>query len=194
MSDTNTTEQHGDVGVERVARVYAEALLNPAEQQGQVDAVRGDLDALIDDVFKGDPRLEALLGGSAVGRNARRDAIERAFAGRVSDLFLNFLLVLNDHERLALLRSIRAAFHELYNKRARRVKVQVYSAVPLSDEQRARLEAGVRQRFGLEPILVTHVDPRLLGGLRVRVGDTQIDATVRARLDNLRNQILARQI
>jgi F-type H+-transporting ATPase subunit delta len=194
MSDNNSQHQdEGDVGTQRLARVYATALLDAAgQQEGQVAVVLEELDSLIDDVFGHHPHLEVLFSGAAVGRTVRRQALEKAFGGRASDLFFRFLLVLNDHERLALVRPIRAAARALDNERQRRVPVQVWTAVPLDDNEKHKLAASVRQRFHLEPLLQTHVDAALLGGLKVRVGDVQIDATVRTRLDNLRTQILAR--
>src|SRR5579859_4605629 len=102
-------EHHADVSAERLARVYAESLMDAADSAGQTREVIEDIDSLIDDVLKSDPQLEALFGGAAVGRHTRRAAIERAFTGRASDVFLKFLLVLNEHERLELIRPIRAA-------------------------------------------------------------------------------------
>ena len=183
---------HADVSAQRLARVYAEALYNVADAQGQLPAVMGELDSLVDDVFKVEPRLEVLMSSAAVGPAVRRDAIEKAFKGRASDVFYRFLLVLNDHERLELARPIRQALHELDDARHQRVKVHVTSAVPLSDEARGRVADSVRGRFGIEPVVVARVDPAILGGLKVRIGDTQLDASVRTRLDNLRDQILAR--
>jgi F-type H+-transporting ATPase subunit delta len=186
------SDQHGDVGAERLARVYAEALLAAADQAGQAAQVMEATDSLIDDVFQNDPQLETLFSAAALGRNARREALEKAFAHRGGDVFYKFLMVLNEHERLDLLRPVRRALHELDDERRRRVKVHVFSAVPLPHEYGDRIAAAVRHRFGLEPVLVPHVDPSLLGGLKVRIGDRQLDATVRTRLDNLRNEILAR--
>jgi F-type H+-transporting ATPase subunit delta len=183
-------EHHADVSAERLARVYAEALLDAAA--GQTGAVIEEIDSLIDDVLRNQPQLEPLFAGAAVGRYVRRDAIEKAFAGRASDVFVNFLLVLNEHERLELLRPIRVALHELENERQHRVRVHVFTAVPLPADYGERIAGAVQQRFGLEPVLVPHVDPALLGGLKIRIGDRQLDATVRTRLDNLKNQVIAR--
>ncbi len=185
-------EHHADVSAERLARVYAEALMGAADAVGQTRDVIEDIDSLIDDVLRNQPQLEPLFGGAAVGRHARRAAIEKAFTGRASDVFVKFLLVLNEHERLELLRPIRVALHELENERQHRVRVHVFTAVPLPDEYGERIAGAVRQRFGVEPVLVSHVDPALLGGLKIRIGDRQLDATVRTRLDNLKNQVIAR--
>jgi F-type H+-transporting ATPase subunit delta len=195
-SDTDATpaaaEHRADVGAERLARVYAEALLAAADEAGQTAQVIEEIDSLLDNAFAADPRLEKLLAGAAVGRSARRQALEKVFANRVGSVFFKFLMVLNEHERLELLRPVRQALHDLDNERHRRIKVQVFTAVPLPGEYGARIGDAVRQRFGMEPIIISHVDPGLLGGLKLRIGDRQLDASVRARLDNLRDQIIAR--
>jgi F-type H+-transporting ATPase subunit delta len=194
MTEPTPKEYHdrADVSARRIARVYATALLDTAEKQGQADTVLAELESLVRDVFEKEPRLEVLLSGAAVGRLARAAVLHKIFAGRASQLFTNFILVLNDHERLDLLRPILTAAIELNDQRRRRLRMLVFSAVPLPDEIRQRLENGVRTFFHLEPVLIPQVDPALLGGLKVRIGDMQYDASVRNRLDNLRDQILAR--
>ena len=69
------------------------------------------------------------------------------------------------------------------------MSVQVRSAVPLSDEQRARLADDLRQAFGREPVLDLKVDPDVLGGVVVRVGDHVYDASVRTRIDRIANYL-----
>jgi F-type H+-transporting ATPase subunit delta len=185
-------EQFADVSTKRLATVYAEALLNAATAADRVALVLEEIDSLIDDVFKYDARLEALLAGAAVGRYARKDAIDRAFAGKASDTFHKFLLVLNDHDRLDMIRPIRRALHELHEERTRRLRVHVYSAIELSQDFQTRITSAVHDTFKLEPVLVLHVDKDLLGGLKLRIGDTVYDATIRTRINNLRNQLIER--
>jgi F-type H+-transporting ATPase subunit delta len=181
-----------DVSAQRVARVYAEALLNAADKHGQGDAVLDELQALIQEVFSADPRLETFLSGGVISRRAKADAIRSVFQNRASATFLNFLLVLNDHERLELLRPVLAAYRALRDERARRIRVRVQTAVPLPDDQRQRLLHELREVFHLEPVLDEQVDPDLLGGMVVRVGDWLYDASVRTRLETLQNQVIAR--
>jgi len=182
----------GDVGAQRVARVYAEALLNAAQKQGQADAVFEELDSLVQDIFPVQPEFEVLLSSAAAGRKARAEVLRVVFADRASELFFNFLQVLNDNERLDLLRAIRFAYRDLHDERAGRIRVQVRSAVPLADDQQNRLAQRIREAFHIEPVLVTGVDAALLGGLHVRIGDMLYDASVRAQLDNIRTEIIAR--
>jgi F-type H+-transporting ATPase subunit delta len=181
-----------DVGALRVAHVYAQALLTAAEKQGRADEVFEQLNSLIEDVFAADPRVESFLASPAVPRPAKAPVLRAVFGDRAGPLFTNFLLVLNDHGRLELLRHVRFAYRQLLDERQRRVRVQVRSAVPLPDDQRQRLEQDLREAFRLNPVLETQVDPDLLGGLTVRVGDWLYDASLRTQLQTIRNQIMAR--
>ena len=185
-------EPIADVSAQRVARVYAEALLNAADKQGQSDDVVEGLDSLIRDLFQSEPQLEAFLTSSAVGRERKARLIDKVFENKASVLFVDFLKVLNQHERLNLLRPILAAAKELRDERAKRIRVQVRSAVPLANDQENRLRQQLREALKLDPVLQTAVDPELLGGVVVRVGDWLYDASVRARLESIRNQLIAR--
>jgi F-type H+-transporting ATPase subunit delta len=194
MPETIDQEFHetADVGTQRVARVYAEALLTAAARRRQAQDVLDELQALVGEVFKANPQFEAFLAGGAVGRNRKTEVIDRIFKDRASELFVNFLNVLNDHERLGLLRPILNAYRELHDQQAGRIQVQVRSAVGLPDDQRQGLVNALRQGFRAEPVLESKIDPELLGGLVVQVGDWMYDASVRTQLDNLRNQLIER--
>lgn len=185
-------EPVADMSAQRIARVYAEALLNAAEKQGQADAVLEELDSLVSDIFPANPGFAVLLSSAAMGRKARAEVLEQVFSSRASELFYNFLQVLNDHERLDLLRAVLQAYRELHDQRAGRVRVQVQSAVALPEDQVSRLRDELRQAFHVEPVLETRVEPALLGGIRVRIGDWQYDASVRTQLELIRQQIIAR--
>lgn len=181
-----------DVSAQRIARVYAEALYAAAAKKGQADAVLGELESLVNEVFGADARVAVFLSGAAVGRDARRTALANAFQGRVSDEFYSFLQVLNSHERLELIRPVARAYRELADQKANRLRVLVTTAVPMPDDLRRKLEHELRAHTGKEPVLIAAVDPTLLGGLKLRIGDVQYDGTVKTRIENLRTQILAR--
>jgi F-type H+-transporting ATPase subunit delta len=181
-----------DAGSRRVARVYAEALLDAAQKRGETERVLEEFASLFEDLFRADPQFEAFLASGAISRKPKAAVIHRAFDGRASDTFLNFLLVLNDHQRLDLLRGIHEVVKELHDERTGRMRVVVTSAVPLPDDQRERLMGELRQKYKKEPVLATRVDPSLLGGIVVRVGDWLYDASVRTRLENIRKQLIER--
>ena len=181
-----------DVGEQRVAKVYAEALLNAAATQGDVDGVVEEFESLVNDVFTQTPEFEALLSSGAIGRKQKDEVLRKIFADKLSPVFLNFLLVLSDHERLDMLRGILAAAQELRDERTGRMRVEVQSATPLPEDQRERLRRELKETFEREPLLSVRTDPELLGGLVVRVGDWLYDASVRTQLQSIRNQIIER--
>ena len=127
-----------------------------------------------------------------MGRDRKAHVIRKAFENRASELIVNFLLVLNEHERLDLLKPITVAYSDLRDERGGRVRVQVLTAVPLPDDQRERLRQQLAENLHKEPVLETDVDPELLGGMVVRVNDWLYDYSVRAQLEDIRKQILAR--
>lgn len=181
-----------DVGAQRVARVYAEALLNTAQQRGRAEEILQELEALVQDVFRRDPQFEVFLSSGAIGRETKREVLQAVFADRASGMFLDFLQVLNNHDRLDLLRPILTAYRVLLDERSGRVRVRVRSAVPLPADQQEQLCQELRDSFHLEPVLETEVDPDLLGGLVVQVGDWLYDGSVSTRIATLRKEMMER--
>src|SRR5438105_11634372 len=119
---TAEREATADVSAQRVARVYAEALLNAAQAQNQAEEVLGEMESLVGDVFRADAAFEGFLTQSAAGRERKAALIRKVFADRASSVGVNFLLVLNAHDRLDLLRAIVAEARELLNRRTNHVR------------------------------------------------------------------------
>jgi F-type H+-transporting ATPase subunit delta len=174
----------------RVSRVYAEALLNLAERRGQAESVLQELEELVGTEAASDPRFEEFLHSPDFGRKEREAILRRAFEGRASDLLLDFLLVLNHHDRLPLLRAATRSYRLLFDRRYGRIPVQVASAAPLADDQVEQLRQKLRGAFQREPVLQLRVDPALLGGLVVRVRDWIYDGSLRSSLLNLHDQLI----
>ena len=184
-----------DIDVLRLARVYADSLLRAAQPRGLVDQLQEEFDSLVGNPLRRseDPSDPAtLMASGVIPRSKKAEVIERLFRGKADDLFVNFLLVLNDHNRLELLRPVAAMFRALRDELHNRVRIVVRSAVPLTDEQREQLKATARDYYRTEPVLVEQINPDLLGGLQVQIGDRLIDLTVRSRLQDIRNNLIAR--
>jgi F-type H+-transporting ATPase subunit delta len=176
----------------RLARIYAEALLSAAEERKEVDAIGEELTAIVEELFRADPRIEKVFGSRAIQRDQKEQLLRHTFSGKISDLLLNFLLVVNRKDRLELLRPIYLLYRTLIDERAKRVRVRVRTAVPLDENQQNRLRETLRNALNQEPVLQVRVEPDLLGGLVVQVGDTVFDSSVSSRIETLRNQLLAR--
>ena len=174
----------------RLAKVYAEALLAAAAPRHAVVETGLELSALINDVLNKSPEIESFLSSPIVGRNAKTAALHAALPNHASELMQGLLAVLARNGRLDLLRGIVAAYHHLLDERAGRTPVTVTSAVELSSAQRESLSNTLANLLKHEPILKIRVDPDLIGGLVVRIGDRVIDTSVRTRLRSLRNRLM----
>ena len=124
----------------------------------------------------------------------KRDILHRALQGRVSPLLLNFLRVLAKNERLVYLRPILACLTDLHNQRCGRVRVAVTTANPLDTASAAQLKQRIQALLGREPELVPETDPNLIGGLRLRVGDTVYDGSVITKLQQMRTRLHHRNV
>jgi F-type H+-transporting ATPase subunit delta len=178
-----------DVSERRLARVYAEALLNVADKQHAVEEVVAELDELLKDLTGREPYVRAFFTSGVIGKDRREGAIKAAFVDRSHPLVVNFLLVLNDHDRLMLLRPTVEQLRVLDDLRRRRFRCTVQSAVPLAEDQQQRLLEDLRKSFLLEPILEQRLDPDVLGGMVLRVADWVFDGSVRTQLVNMRKQM-----
>jgi F-type H+-transporting ATPase subunit delta len=179
-----------EVGVEHIADVYAQALLGATEKAGQTASVLEEFDSLMDDVLDANPKFQAVLASALVSAEESSAILNRVLGGRVSPLFLNFLQIVSRHRRLDCLRAIHLQTHILYDALQNRVRVQVVTATPLSPEQEAKMRISLRSKLGGEPIMETVVDPNLIGGAVLKLGDTVYDGSIANQLNTLRQEMM----
>lgn len=190
--DIVLTQADADVGLGRIPKTYAEALLAAAAAKGQVADVAADFVAFGREVLPNVPGLEAYLDSPAVSRRHKDEFIVRLLDGKATDLFVDFLRVLNQKDRLGMLRFIGIAFRTLLEARAGRVRVLVEAAAPLSDDEQTRVKDDLAKTLGKTPVLIVRVRPELIGGLVIHIGDKVFDTSIRSKLQTLRNNLLAR--
>ncbi|MGZ6273279.1 MAG: ATP synthase F1 subunit delta [Candidatus Limnocylindrales bacterium] len=169
-------------------RRYAEAAFELAERDGTVDAWRKDLATACE--LAQDERIVRAVDSPAVAFVHRRKAVEALLGHRVSRTALNLALVLAQRGRFALLPQISAEFDELVRRSRGIVAATVTTAAPLSAKELAAVQARVEQLAGAKAEVSTAIDPALIGGLCIKIGDWQIDASVSTRMDRLRKQLL----
>ena len=124
-----------DTSVVQIAHVYAAALYNAAENGKQLDSVIEEYESFVNDVLAKNPNFDQTLQSTIIGRADKGATIRRVFEKRASQTFLNFLLVLNDHGRLVLLRPVLAEVKAIRDQRLGRIPVQVQTAVPLGSAE-----------------------------------------------------------
>ncbi len=190
MADTAQSESTFDAGRQYLGTVYAKALLGAAEKAGQVDNVLEELESLQNDVFKKLPTLRLTLTSPRVSQEEKVALLDKAFAGKMSAVLLNFLKVTAKHDRLNCLPDVVRSYRELYNESQGRLEVIVRAAYPLSNPLRERIAAKLGEVLKKRVHLQVEVDPDLLGGLVVRIGDTLYDGSVAAQLQRMKGVAL----
>lgn len=186
-------DQDIDVGAYRVGMVYGQALLAATDKIGNTAEVLDELDQLIDFLSK-QPKVDEILASGMIANDRKVALVERVFAGKVTNTFLNFVKVVASHGRGGFLRAIRKAVRDLLDQRGGRVRVQITTAAPIDGELTERIQNQLRGMLGGEPVLAKKVDPDLIGGLVFRVGDTVYDGSVATRLARVKSQMIDRSI
>ena len=193
--DARTAAQiEADVGMEHIAGVYAKALLGAAENAGFTQTVLDEFDSLLADVLDHYPRLEAVFSSGLISAEEKAGVVDRVLGGRASATFVNFLKVVAHHGRLECLRAIYRQTHELFNELRGRVRVEVATAAPVRDDLAANIGRSLQAALGAEPMVEQVVDPELIGGVVVRVGDTVYDGSVANQLKIIRQQMIDRSV
>lgn len=178
-----------------LARAYAEALLGAAQGQGVAEAALDDLDALVREVWRARPEFAAILSAPSINTAEKDRLLTTTFEGRLEPTLLRFLRVLNRHGRLEFLEAIARQARARWERQQGRQRVVVRSAVPLDDAQLAALSNRLAQLLQMTPVLSTEVDPSLIGGLVVQMGDFVCDASVKNRyLTGLRQRLVEEKV
>lgn len=166
---------------------YASALFDLANESGAVAAVESDLEKLDEAILASDD-LSALIRNPQISREAAAQAVD-GVGGLLglSDLTRKFLGVLATNRRLSALPDVVRAFAAIAAAARGEVTAEVTSAHPLSPAQLKTLTAKLKEREGKDVKIKANVDPEVLGGLVVRIGSTQIDSSIRTRLNTLAN-------
>jgi F-type H+-transporting ATPase subunit delta len=123
-----------------------------------------------------------MLAADSVDDDPRRQSIERIFRGRMSDLLVNLLQVMNNRGRLSLVRKVGRCVELRMEEKHHQQEVVVETAMPLSDDQKSAIHQEMSARIGREAILIEQVKPELIGGVVIRYSDMQIDASVTSRI------------
>jgi len=174
-----------------LSRVYAAALFESAEAAGGQDAIEATLSELeeILELARENPTFGEFLSSQILGAKERSASIGAIFTGRASDHVVRFLQVLNDKGRLGHLGAVVSAFDELVQKRFGRVEVDVFTATPTQEGDLESLKTRLREALGKEPVLHAYTDEAMIGGLKLRIGDELIDASVATQLRKVRGDL-----
>lgn len=167
-----------------VTERYTQALFEAAKAQnatGQVGEELAELVAILDE----NADLARFLQHPIVTPEDKKATVDKLFAGKVHPVVHNFLRLVLDKRREDYLKAIQKQFQELLNRQQRRAVAQVTTAINLDGDTQAELKRQLEAYLEQDVTLETAVDPALLGGLQIRVGDRLIDGSIRGQLTAL---------
>lgn len=173
-----------------LAKVYAKGLFEAAEKQaGRAEGVLGELEDILE-LARANDDFSEVLASRLIDADKRDAALVRLFEGRVSAHTLSFLRLLNRKGRLGHLAPITGALDAIVQERFGRVEVDVFTAAPIAQAEMASIRARLTDALGKEVVLHPYTDSSMIGGIKLRMGDQLIDASVRADLSRLRDRLL----
>lgn len=173
------------MSLQRIARRYAKALLATALQREAADTVEQDLAYLVR-VTGESADLRMLFRSPVIEASKKKDIVKEIFASTISELTLDFLGLLMDKGREADLLGVAQEYLAQYDAHRGVLRITVTSAVALSESMQADVADAVGRRTGKKIVATYSVDPKLLAGVSVRVGDMILDSSLHHQLDLLR--------
>jgi F-type H+-transporting ATPase subunit delta len=175
--------------VEEIAEVYARALFDVAKENDVLEQIRDELNEFTDALEDEDNReLRLFFFSPYFSSEEKKEAVEKV-VDDADERFVNFLKLLAERHRIPVVPRIRRRFESLWAEENRLLPVTVTSAVELDDELVKGIGRRIEEQTGRKVELSSKIDPDVLGGLVVRVGNMVLDASVRNRLEKIRKQV-----
>jgi F-type H+-transporting ATPase subunit delta len=170
-------------------RVYAEALLEAAQDKKRLDQVRQEFEDFAAAVEES-PDLRRFLQNPQVELRTKRSALEELLEGS-DEIFLNFVRLLVEKDRIVEIEDVYEEWTRLLARQERVLELELQTAVELSDEEAAKVVKEIEEASGRKVLATRTVDSDLIGGLVVQAGSIRLDASVRGRLQQLREELTA---
>ncbi len=171
----------------QVATRYAKSLIDLAKEQKVLDKVKAEMDLFIE-TGKQEPQLLAVLKNPIISLDKKAAILKELFADKVQPVVISFFNIMVNKGRAGVLYATAKEFVNLFNLDKGVVKAKVISAVALTEENKKQLVEVVKSATKGEVILETKVDPKLIGGFVLQVGDRQFDASLNSKLKKLKKE------
>jgi ATP synthase F1 delta subunit len=173
--------------MEEIAAVYARSLFEVAKERDKLDLVREQLGEFAD-ALNATRELQTFFFSPYFSTSEKQDGLDRAVSG-ADPVVVNFLKLLIENHRMPVVFRVRRTYDELWEEENKLLPVRVTSAVELDGSTVDQLRDRIAEQTGRKVDFASEVDPDILGGIVVRVGNQVLDASVRNRLEQLRKQV-----
>jgi F-type H+-transporting ATPase subunit delta len=173
--------------MEEIAQVYARSLFEVAKEHDELDEIHEQLGEFADALDES-RELQMFFFSPYFSSDEKKEGIDKVVEG-ANERFLNFLQLVAERHRVPAIFRIRREFDDLWREENKLLEVRVTSAKPLDDELVKSIGRRIEEQTGQRIELDANVDPDVIGGLVLRVGNLVMDASVRGRLDRLRKEV-----
>jgi F-type H+-transporting ATPase subunit delta len=173
--------------MEEIAAVYARSLFEVASEQEKLDEIRDQLGEFAD-ALADSQELQVFFFSPYFSTEEKKQGLEKAVSG-ADPVLSNFLQLLIEKHRMPVIFRARRIYHGLWEEENRLLPVQVTSAIELDPEVVERIGERIAEQTGRKVELSADVQPDILGGIVVRVGNSILDASIRNRLEQLRKHV-----
>jgi ATP synthase F1 delta subunit len=173
--------------MEEIASVYARSLFEVAQEQDKLDTVRDELGEFAD-ALNGSRELQVFLLSPYFSTKEKTEGLDKAVSG-ADETVANFLKLLIEKHRMPVVFRIRAELDKLWEEENKLLPVVVTSAVELPEDTVKQIGDRIAEQTDRKVDLQSNVDPDILGGIVVRVGNSVLDASIRNRLETFRKQV-----
>ena len=173
--------------MEEIAEVYARSLFEVAQEHDKLDTVREQLNQFTD-ALRDDRDLSVFFFSPYFSTEEKKDGLHRGISG-AEEVFMNFLEALIERHRMPVIFRVRTRFEVMWDKVNKRLPVQVTSAIEHDRKTLESIGQRIGEQTGDQIELSSHVDPEILGGIVLRVGNFILDASIRTRLEQLRRKV-----
>ena len=174
--------------MEEIATVYARSLFEVAKEQGKLDDVRDQVGAFADALSE-NRELQVFFFSPYFSTAEKEEGLEKVVSG-ADPVVMNFLKLLIEKHRMPVLFRVRATYDAMWEDENKRLPVSITSAVELDEGTVKELGDRIAEQTGRKVELSSQVEPDILGGIVVQVGNSVLDASVRNRLEQLRKQVV----
>lgn len=171
-----------------IASRYAEALFQVGEESNSTEKLYNELKAVVD-IINVNKEFSNILKSPIVSKEEKKTLITNIFGSTLNNEMLNFMKILADKDRLNLLANMEEAFKALLNDKNNILEGVAITAVPMNEGEVNELQAKLSAKYNKTVVLQNEVDKSILGGVLVRLGNEEIDGTVKNRLDKMKEQL-----
>lgn len=171
----------------QVASRYAKSLIDLAEEQNSLEKVKSDIESVVN-TLRENGELRAVLANPIVSPDKKFAVLNQIFGSSIEPMIMAFFKIVVMKGRSGVLYATAKQFVQDYNERKGIIKSSVISATPLSEENKQQIIRVVEEATKGHVVLETSVDPDLIGGFVLKVGDKQFDTTISGRLSRLKKE------